>query len=238
MDERYQKVEYPWRWALDPIQGGKLKNFTAIDPQWRIEAMTEVYGLCGIGWKYEVDPPIIQDTPSGEKLIFMLVRLYIRDGATNEWSAPIFGAGGDKIVAKNKNGLESKDEALKACLTDALGNAMKHIGVAAAIYRGEFDGNKYRTEKGRALTEGTEAAPPPMRPDDGGMAGQNARDELYGRLMAEGMDGNFLAWWRFHVETFDAISDKDVQYCLDRWNALRPAYQKAWADFQESQNRP
>ena len=38
------------------------------------------------------------------------------------------------------------DEGYKMAITDALGTAMKVIGVAADIYRGNFDGSKYRED--------------------------------------------------------------------------------------------
>lgn len=65
------------------------------------------------------------------------------------WSEPVYGCGGDFIVEKNKNGLVPNDEAYKMCLTDALGNAMKCIGVAADVYRGLWDskyGESHRSE--------------------------------------------------------------------------------------------
>ena len=40
--------------ALKPIQAGRLKGMSNISPVWRIKAMTEEFGPCGIGWKYEI----------------------------------------------------------------------------------------------------------------------------------------------------------------------------------------
>ena len=74
----------------------------------------------------------------------MRVNLYVKNG--EEWSAAIPGMGGDYIIKKNKAGLVANDEAYKMCLTDALGNAAKCIGVAADIYRGNYDGSKYSCE--------------------------------------------------------------------------------------------
>lgn len=47
MDERYIKVSTPPEDALKPIVAGNLKGKTDISPQWKIEAMTETYGMCG-----------------------------------------------------------------------------------------------------------------------------------------------------------------------------------------------
>ena len=40
--------------AKKKIEGGKLKGKTDINPMWRIKALTERFGPCGIGWKYEI----------------------------------------------------------------------------------------------------------------------------------------------------------------------------------------
>ena len=40
--------------AQKPIQAGRLKGMTDINPMWRIKALTEQFGPCGIGWKVEV----------------------------------------------------------------------------------------------------------------------------------------------------------------------------------------
>lgn len=147
MDERYSKLKTPPVSALSTIPYGRNKGKSDINPQWKYEAMTEVYGLCGLGWKFAIDETNIIDLPNGEKMIFMKVALHVKDG--DNWSEPIYGYGGDFIVKKETAGLYADDEAYKKCLTDALGNALKNIGVAADVYRGMFDtkyGKIVRTE--------------------------------------------------------------------------------------------
>ena len=53
------------------------------------------------------------------------------------------GVGGDKVVGKNKYGLNSDDEAFKKAFTDAVTNALKLIGVGADVHMGLYDDNKY-----------------------------------------------------------------------------------------------
>lgn len=147
MDERYSKLATPPVSALKAITGGTLSGKANINPQWKIQAVTEVYGLCGIGWKYEIADKEIIDCPDGQKLIYLTVALQVKDG--DQWSAPIYGIGGDLIIKKRGSGLLVDDDAYKKCLTDALGNAMKNIGVAADVYREMFDtkyGEFVRTE--------------------------------------------------------------------------------------------
>ena len=114
---------------------------TDISPMWRIQAMTEVYGPCGIGWKWEVVNKWLE-TIDDEILAFVDVNLYIRIG--ENWSDPIPGNGGAKLKAKEKNGVHISDEAFKMASTDALSTSMKMLGVGADIYMGLWDGSKYR----------------------------------------------------------------------------------------------
>lgn len=67
-------------------------------------------------------------------MVFVMISFYYKDG--DKWSEPIPAYGGDYLVKKDKNGIHGNDEAMKMAVTDALGTAMKMIGVAADVYRG------------------------------------------------------------------------------------------------------
>lgn len=142
--EIYNKMKTPPTNALRKIEIGTLKGKTNIDPQWRIQVMTETFGLCGVGWKFNVLDTKVEQCPEGQRLVYMQISLQVKS-AEGEWSEPIYAYGGDMIVEKNKNGLVPNDEAYKMCLTDALGNAMRYLGVAADVYQGKFD-NKYERQ--------------------------------------------------------------------------------------------
>lgn len=117
--------------ALKPILAGRLKGKSNIDPVWRIKAMTEAFGPCGIGWKYEIVKQW-QEVYGQEVKAFTNINLYIKvDG---QWSDPIPGNGGATLVEISKSGLYVNDEGYKMSLTDALSVAMKALGVAADVY--------------------------------------------------------------------------------------------------------
>ena len=40
--------------ALKQINAGRLKGMSDVNPVWRILAMTDTFGICGVGWKYEI----------------------------------------------------------------------------------------------------------------------------------------------------------------------------------------
>lgn len=140
----YETLSRPPVEALKRITGGRLNGKTDINPQWRYKAMTEAFGLCGIGWKYTIDRQWIEVGDSGERLAFVNVSVYVRDG--DIWSEAIPGTGGSMLTAKEKNGLYNSDEAFKMATTDALSVALKFLGVASAIYAGQWDGTKYINE--------------------------------------------------------------------------------------------
>jgi hypothetical protein len=142
IDEQWVAVSRVPENRLKTIGFGNLKGKSDINPQWRIKAMTETYGMCGVGWYHELKQREVFECSNGEVIIFCDVNVYTKED--DGWSKPIVGSGGNKIVSKNKNGLVPNDEAWKMAYTDALGTALKSIGVASEIYEGNFDGSKYQ----------------------------------------------------------------------------------------------
>ena len=149
--EYWNKFSRPPATALKTIEAGRLKGFSDIKPMWRIQIMTEVFGPCGIGWKYVVAKKWSEIGSDGNIFAFADVELFFKDGEI--WSEAIPGNGGSMLVAKEKAGLHSSDEAYKMAITDALGSAMKMIGVAAEVYLGNWDGSKYRNVAPEKLPE-------------------------------------------------------------------------------------
>ena len=146
---------------LKAIGGGKLKGKSDINPQWRIKVMTETFGPCGIGWRYEIKKLWTEPGDNGEVCAFALVEVSVKTG--EQWSNPIPGVGGSMLVAQESGGKHTSDEAYKMAVTDALSVALKALGVAADIYLGKWDGSKYRTDgeqrQPRPATPTTTAAP-------------------------------------------------------------------------------
>lgn len=136
--------------AQKTIKGGRLSGLTDISPQWRYYKMTELFGPIGFGWKFTLGSQWMEEGADGSVCAFCNVNLYIKiDG---EWSEPIPGTGGSMLVTKERNGMYTSDEAIKMALTDALGVAMKMLGVGAVIYSGGNDYSKYTNPNGKAAT--------------------------------------------------------------------------------------
>lgn len=151
----YNKVREVPDTAKKPINGGRLKGMTDINPMWRIKTLTEQFGPIGFGWYYEILDERIEEGANQEKVAFVRINLYVRYG--NEWSKPIQGTGGSSFVAKESKGMYTSDECFKMALTDAISVACKSLGIGADVYF-EKDRSKYDTEQNRApqnTTSGT-----------------------------------------------------------------------------------
>lgn len=127
--------------AIKPIQAGRLKGKSDINPMWRIKTLTEEFGPCGVGWKYEIEKLWLEPGANGEIAAFAQIGLYIH--TESGWSEKIPGIGGSMLVANERNGAYTSDECYKMALTDALSVACKSLGVAADVYW-EMDPTKYR----------------------------------------------------------------------------------------------
>lgn len=135
----YNAVKKVPKEAQRPITGGRLKGKTEINPMWRIKALTEQFGPCGIGWYYDVTRQWLE--PSGSEVAaFVNIQLYIKVG--DEWSKPISGVGGAMFVEQQKGGAYVSDECYKMATTDAISVACKQLGIGADVYW-EADKTKY-----------------------------------------------------------------------------------------------
>lgn len=127
----YNKLKVVPQQALRQIQSGRLRGKHDINPMWRIKAMTEQFGVCGIGWKYVITKQWTE-TFGSEVKAYCNIDLFIK--VNGEWSDAIQGTGGSSEVSMESKGAYVSDECYKMALTDALSVAMKALGVAADVY--------------------------------------------------------------------------------------------------------
>lgn len=128
----YEKVRQVPASAQKRITGGRLNGMTDINPMWRINMLTELYGPCGQGWYTgNVDYQVLSGA-NDEQVVICTLYLYVKED--EEWSKCIYGVGGSMLVAKERNGLFTSDEAFKMAYTDAISVACKALGFGADIY--------------------------------------------------------------------------------------------------------
>lgn len=138
----YNKVREVPQTALKVIQAGRLKDKYDINPMWRLKVLTETFGMCGFGWKYEIKKQWLEEGANNEISAFVNIDLYVKH--EGEWSAAIPGTGGSMFVAKESKGPYTSDECFKMALTDAISVACKALGIGADVYWNK-DKTKYNT---------------------------------------------------------------------------------------------
>ena len=184
--EIWKKFNKPPVEALREIKSGRMRGKSDINPTWRLQAMTEAFGPCGIGWQYTIDKLWLEPGSDGQICAFALVSVCVK--TDESWSEKIPGIGGSMLVAKEKAGPYTSDEAYKMAVTDALSVAFKALGVAAEIYLGNFDGGKYKE--------------PPVDTEEVAVKIKEYADECDKEATIEGIKD----WW---VENKDRIK-KDI----------------------------
>jgi nickel-dependent lactate racemase len=144
--ETWNSLAHVPKSALKTIVGGRLKGKSDINPQWRYQALTEKFGLCGFGWKYTIEKQWMEKYDNGEIACFVNVNFFVND-KDNGWSDAIPANGGSMFVSNERNGVYVSDECYKMAITDAIGTAAKMIGLAADVYLGKTDNNIYPQTK-------------------------------------------------------------------------------------------
>lgn len=160
--------------AQKTIGAGRLKGMTDINPMWRIKMLTEVFGVCGIGWKYVITDKRIIEGANGVMCAFVDIDLFVK--VNGEWGEAIQGTGGSQFVSAEKSGMYTNDECFKMALTDAISVACKALGFGANVYWNEGK-TKYNTKKDKT--------PPPKQ--------KTPRELLIAKLNEKGIDVNEYA---------------------------------------------
>lgn len=151
--EIYNKVRKVPKEAQKDFNNGSFSG-TDINPMWRIKMLTEQFGPCGIGWYYEV---LSERSEEHHDITMAIVDLNLYIKVDGEWSKPIYGTGGNKLVQPTKNGPKASDEGYKMALTDALSVACKALGIGADVYW-DKDKTKYTAEGSQNAPQRTKAS--------------------------------------------------------------------------------
>ena len=165
--EIYDQVRSVPENAIRPIKDGPLAGKSDINAQWRLETLTRLFGPAGFGFTITQTRQWTESSPTGEVAVFVNVELRVkRDG---QWSEPILGTGGNKLIKNvrfwdgDRDVIVPKlnDEAYKMAYTDAISVACKALGLGADVYWGKDD-TKYTSGEAPA-TQQQEEAPAPQQ---------------------------------------------------------------------------
>lgn len=130
----YSRVMNTPKEAQKSFNNGSFSG-TDINPMYRIQRLTELFGPVGFGWwTKNVTYKFEACETTKEVHVFCELELYVRDPETLQVSEPIYGIGGNTYLAQRKSGAKASDEAMKMAYTDALGIACKALGIGHDIW--------------------------------------------------------------------------------------------------------
>lgn len=178
----YNKVRAVPKEAQKTITAGRIKGMTDINPMWRIQTLTELFGMAGIGWKYVITDKRIIEGANGTQCAFVDIDLFVK--VNGEWSEAIQGTGGSSYISLENGGKSyyTSDECFKMALTDALSVACKALGIGADVYWAG-GGTKYDTTPKEDTQPFAKAQPKQPTP----------RELLIAKLKEKGIDVNAYA---------------------------------------------
>lgn len=127
-----------------------MQGLSSIDSYAMFKAATEAFGMCGIGWGYEIlqedfhvgGPVIKQDKNLGNEIDHILkIRFWYKSG---DQIGELFHYGITRYVYGSKCGLITDEEAPKKSLTDAIKKCLSMLGFSADVYMGKFEDANYK----------------------------------------------------------------------------------------------
>lgn len=119
-----------------PITGKAYKG-TSPNPQYVIRCLTEIFGPVGHGFGWDVVAEGF--LPLGEEVLHWCRVRFWTEKRENSFEA----YGQTKALMKTRNGLMLDEDAPKKSLTDAVIKAASQLGIAANIFLGRWDDQKY-----------------------------------------------------------------------------------------------
>lgn len=118
-------------------------SLSTIDAYYIIERLNEVFGLCGKGWRLEV-----QEWLRTDKEVVCFARLYynLKNGEEPPY---VECEGGKRIIHENLT------DAYKSARTNAICKGASFLGVGLEVYKGEFEGTETTKEESPKDTKPT-----------------------------------------------------------------------------------
>lgn len=135
--------------AYSQVEGGSGKKLTDIKPAWLTEALTYVFGLCGVGWSFgweniELSGEMTKTKSGYDRYVWQADIL-------NGWLSYILTDGPTKYEFKIKStgGSDNdvKEYAVRGAVTNMIGAAASKLLWQLPIYKGQADAATDKTPK-------------------------------------------------------------------------------------------
>ena len=204
--EIYNKCREVPQEAQKPIQGGRLKGKTDINPMWRLKKLTELFGPCGIGWYYKTTRKWTEAV-GDEVAAFVDIELFVKQ--EDVWSMPICGTGGSMLATKEKGGVYVSDECYKMATTDAISVACKQLGIGANIY---WAADRTKYDRQQELENFKQASPQRQSPKQPFITPKEIK-ALCNEVDRIGWDTDKLLAW-LKVDSFEHITMEKYEFAM------------------------
>ena len=196
---------------------GKPYQGTSPNPQYVIRCLTEMFGPVGQGFGWEVVREDFQ--PLGDEVLHWCRIKFWWTLAGHLASYESYGQ--TKALMKTKSGLMSDEDAPKKSLTDAIVKAASHLGIAANIFLGRWDDQKYVADVGAGY-----------RAADAGQSeikfnAVACRDRLLASLAKRKTKQDIADWWKSESEALGDLKDADAPKFAEVRAAVKAAGEKA-----------
>ena len=216
-----------WNALKDPdpefvkrIPGGA--KLSSIDPMHRVEVMTHVFGPIGIGWGLEIDPYRREDIGS-KCIVFVRARAWFKDPESGDIGYTAWHTGGTEFSGRGD------DDAVKSAETDAVGKSLSYLGVAASVYLGKHDGDKYQNRQPAASKPRPSSPKPKPKPE---AKTESWVDEQLAAVEANDPGGYVINFGKHKGMSIAEIHDSNrgyIEYLMKGWSS-EPPRGKASAD--------
>lgn len=175
---------------------GRDYGGTSPNPQYVIMCLTEMFGPCGKGFGWSVLAEEFKEM-GGTFLHWCRIRFWWKD-EDGEHSVEEYGQTKAAYVT-SKGTMRVDEDAPKKSLTDAIIKGASHIGIAANIFLGRWDDQKYVAEVNREFREEEQ-----KRNDPKSISAAEQKRQL------EEIDKDLL----------DCHTDADVNRCAAIWHSI------------------
>lgn len=185
-----------------PITGKAYKG-TSPNPQHVIWCLTDLFGPVGKGFGWDVEAEGFM--PLGDEVLhWCRIRFWHTDRA-NAFDA----YGQTKALMKTRNGPMLDEDAPKKSLTDAIVKAASQIGIAANIFLGRWDDQKYVAEVGREFSADKPAAKREAPTEAPAFNARAAADRIIAELRAQTTLSDLGVAWKGEAAAIRAVADAD-----------------------------
>lgn len=205
-----------------PITGKAYKG-TSPSPQHVIWCLTDLFGPVGEGFGWSVLADGFQ--PLGDEVLHWCRIRFWHSSPENAYEA----YGQTKAYMRTSKGFMADEDAPKKSLTDAIVKAASQLGIAANIFLGRWDDQKYVAQVAKDMASETESADASesVGTDEPQFNAVAARDRLLALIAKQKTKADLETLWASEHSALGGLKDTDAA----KFAEVKVAFAKAAGSF-------